>query len=236
MSNYKKYTGEDIIRDFVNMRIEDLERIMMIYKNISSFVSEVEKMFSHVEKLIDFIKCLPVKSGAIVIDPMERFLSYLRIETMGGGENPYTIYLSMSPPLLPHFFLVVSYITVKMKFIPLMIIRSSPVVSLSSILVKMGLASAPIAHFLISIRLLEQVARFEISIHPLDTKYIKMPLKPKKNVLYLCDLGLSTIPVSDSYNVEIDISDIPPISNDILNNKDFISLKSILDDMLGGLS
>ncbi|MEM1560066.1 MAG: hypothetical protein QXK54_04490 [Ignisphaera sp.] len=236
MSDYKKYTGEDIVRDFVRMRVEDLERIMMIYKNISSFVSEAEKMFSRIEKLIDLIECLPVKSGVIVADPMKRFLSYLRIEIMGGDENPYTIYLSMSPPLLPHFFLVVSYITVKMKFIPLMIIRSSPIVSLSSILAKVGLVSAPVAHFLISVRLLEQVARFEISVHPLDTKYIKLPLKPKKNVLYLCELGLSTAPVSDSYNVEIDISDISPISNDDLNNKDFISLKNVLDDMVGGLS
>lgn len=236
MSGYRKYTGEDAVRDFVKMRAEDLERITKIYENISSFVDEATKSINRVEKLVESIRCLPAKSGAIVVDSTKRLLSSLQIERMGGGEVPRTLHMAMSPPLLPHFFLALAYMTVEAKLTPTMIVRSSPVVSLSSLLIETDLASASVAHFAVSMHFLESLARYEVSILPLDSKYMKLPLKPRKsNALYLCDLGLSTVPVPDSYNVEVDLSGIPPISDEALASKEFISLRSVLDEVVGEL-
>ncbi|MEM4584326.1 MAG: hypothetical protein QW611_05065 [Ignisphaera sp.] len=231
-----KYTGENAIKDFVKMRIEDLERITKVYENISNFVDEATKSINQVEKKVNSIKCLPAKNGAIVVDSTKRLLSFLRIEWMSGAEDPRTLYIMMTPPLLPHFFLAIAYVTAKTKLVPTMIMKSSPIVSLSSLLIEVNLASASVAQFALSMRFLEPLARYEISILPLDARYMKLSLKPKKsNTLYLCELGLSTTPVSNSYNVEIDLSSVPPISDEVLASKEFISLRNVLDEVMGEL-
>ncbi|MEM1829910.1 MAG: hypothetical protein QXU08_08175 [Ignisphaera sp.] len=236
MSDYKKYTGEDAVRDFIRLRVEDLGRLTKIYSNISEFVDKAAKSISRVEKLVESVKCLPGKNGAVVVDPTKRLLIFLRIDYMSRGGAPRTLFVSMSPPLLPHFFLILAYLTTRTGFTPAVLAKTSPIVSLASILMEMDLVSASITQFAISMRFLENFVRYEVSILPLEIRYMNLPLKAKKrNALYLCELGLSTAPVSNHYNVEVDLSGIPPISDETLASREFISLRSVLDEVVGKL-
>lgn len=217
-------------KDFIALRSEELERYVKVYRNVARFIEEASKHRDAVVKKLERIRALPAKRGAIVVDPTKRFLAALQIDTLAvGGEDSGFVAVVMKPPIIPHFFLASSYLSLRLGLIPVALIRVSPILSLIAVLGDVDDAVVPATNFIFSTALVSAFAVHEVAVLPFPSGAIRLPTRSKDGILYLCNMGFSTVPLEGSYNIEVDLGGVPPIEDDVLRSQEFKSLREILD-------
>lgn len=224
------YTKEDAARDFAALRGEEIARYVKVYRNVSHFVEEAYSSMDAVREKLGGVVGLPTGGGVVVVDPTGRFLSLLRVDVLGRrmGE-PEAVLMSMSPPIIPHFFLSAAYVVAGAGLTPVVLLKLSPVVGLAVILGKIDGVEMPAANFVISSSLIDLIATHEVSVVPFPHGVLRLPTRPRKrDTLYLCDLGLSTEPLGGSYSVEVSFADVPPLGEDVLRSSGFVPLREAL--------
>lgn len=203
-----------------------LKKIMM---NIEEFIRYVE---SHEKEIVDklsSIKAVQIDGGAMVLDPTAKLFSIIRVEPLG-DTFPKVYLIRMEPPVIPHFFLFLSYFHRVSGLYPSVLFRTEPVYSLVSLVVRGGLLVASAVQAYAGILALERYIMGEVVILPFDPKILELPVNSER--LYLTSMGFSTSPLPWSgFNIEVDVSDIPGIDEDTFSKLNFVSLKDIVEDM-----
>lgn len=233
MSDFRHYSPEDVEKDFIALRGEELKRFTRVHDNIAGFLEEARASFETISKKLGGVRSLPAKGGAIVVDPTNRIFSLLQVETSPLGEGDAIVTLVvMKPPIIPHFFLATAYLAIKGNLTPITLVRLSPVLTLVAALGNAPTLTATAANFIISMGLIDEFATHGASVIPFPADALRLPTKAKDS-LYLCNMGLSTVPIEGSYNVKVDVSGIPPIDEGVLRSPTFKPLRQILDGLVG---
>lgn len=225
------YTLNDAFIDYLYSVLATLSRIESVSNNIRSFVVSANSNVGKVAKKLALINSKVAGNAIAVLDPTRRLISLLGVERIGGNSTSALV-VYMKPPILPHFFLSLMYIVATTGMTPVVLAKLSPVLTLVAVLSGADTLSSSLLQGFVAAKLLDAFAKYEVSVLPLTQSYCSLPVKPKKRgILYLCNMGLSTAPLGGSYNVELDLSDIPPVGDETIK-KEFIPLKLALDEVL----
>jgi len=221
-------------KDFMSMRAERIETMKKIEANISSFIKRAEAKRDLIINKLEGVKAVPTddRRGAVVLDPLGKLFSIVKFEPLDDETiHPITYMLRMEPPYIPHFFLTVAYVYLAKGLIPSTLIRTEPVVSLISLLVKGDVLTAIASWMASGPYLLKGFITGEASVFPYIPSLLNLPVKA--DTLYLTNLGFSTEPSEKlGLNIKLDLTELPNIPEDVLSKLNFRSYRSVLDEVL----
>lgn len=221
------YTKATVAEDYVALLRRILDGMDEAKRSIAEFSSRSRELVEKTARKLSRVPALPVSSEeCVVVDPTKRFLSLLGFSRI----SEHVFYVYMKPPLIPHFFLVSSYL-VSRGYTLFSIVKTSPVVSLIGFLTQYRELSALVGHFAIVPELMELFLMNEVSILPISHRYLALPVTTEEPVLYYTTIGLSTAPVNGEPNVQVLLEDVPEIPENVLSN--FISLKDAVEKLVG---
>lgn len=219
------YTKKVATEDYVTLLGKVLKGIDEARRSIVEFKVKSLEALDRTSKKLSKIPALPVSSKeCVVVDPTRRFFSSLGVSEL----NNHLLYVYMKPPIIPHFFLVSSYL-VSRGYTLFSIVKTSPVVSLLGFFTRHRELSAVVGHFIIVPELVDLFVMNEVSILPVSYKYLALPVT-SENTLYYTTIGFSTTALEDEPNIEIVLDEVPKIPDEVLDN--FISLKDTIDKLV----
>lgn len=225
---------ELVVSEYVNMIREAIESFMSVKQNIQTFIQKVEENRDKILNRLEDIRATPTKNldGAVLVDPLNKLFSLIKIEPLDEDEPVPKVYVvRMEPPYIPHFFLSVGYIYLKTGLCPATMIRTVPVLSLMMLMSRGDTLSALVTHVASSATLMDKIVFNKASIIPLIPELMDLPVKSDK--IFLTSLGYSTVPLEGlGFNVEVDLSDIPSLPEEIYTKAGFVSYREVLDKVL----
>lgn len=220
-------------------RLEDMERATEVLKNLQSYWGASKRLEREVASKLEAVKAIPSeeKKGLFLItDPTDRFFSIVQVAPLTDYPAQRVYYIEMKPPIIPHFFLITSYISVKAGLFPATVVRVEPVLTLISLLVRGDKLTALASQLATGIALLENFVKGEVSIFPLSRRFLKMPVEAEGDALYLTNLGLATEPVSKGLTVKLDLGEIPHLPKEVFRKFPFKNAREVVDGIAGWLA
>jgi hypothetical protein len=218
-------------REKLRLTTTGIEKMKMIMNNIKEFISYVDGNYNVIEDKLARIKAARSKDGrgAIVLDPTGKLFSLVTIEALG-DIAPKVYVVRMEPPYIPHFLLILAGLYKRTGLIPSTLMRTEPVYSLVSLLVKGNEVAGAAAQAYAGIVAAEYYIMGEVVILPFMTNLLDLPVESEN--LYLTGLGFSTEPIEDSgFNVAVDLSEVLDLDEESFAKLNLKSLTDVLEDL-----
>ena len=218
-----------LIDEFYRIRGDGIETIRKVMMNIEEFTRHVDRRWESIVAKLSLIKAVPVEKGVgvVILDPTGKFFSTVMVEKL--GDMVYMV--RMEPPYIPHFLLITAYLYKASGLIPSALIRTEPVYSLISLLVRGDLLAATCLQVYAGISTLDRYVMGEAVMLPFYPELLDLPVTlDKPDYLYLTVMGYSTRPLGISgFNVEVDLNNVPGIDREAYLKLNLVPLKDILD-------
>lgn len=220
------YTKDHAVLDYTETLVNAAGVVDKALRHIEGFAKVASKKKANIEtKLSKIPAASSSDSEIVVVDPTRRLFSQIELKKVEGD-----LIVSMEPPLIPHFHLVLAYLFITHQYIPYMIVKTAPVVSLVAALTPDDLVLAVSRHFSTLPMLAEHFVQYTVNYLAIDHRYLDLPVEVDTASLYYTPSGLATAKVSDEPSVELDFENIPEIPATALSK--FKTLREILDTVM----
>ena len=133
-------------------------------------------------------------------------------------QKPERIIAKTSPPLIPHFYLLVALLSMKTKFKPLAFVQTFPILSSACVL---GKDATPIEALLKSLQVI--FAGLNIEVIGFSKEFLTASVETE--TLYITDYGFSTKPLQvATFNEQVDFSEVEEaeLNGDIVSLYDYV--------------
>lgn len=213
-----------LIGEAYRVRGEGIELVKRVELDVRRFLRAAEG--SGVVERLSRVAAAPLERGlgAAFLDPTGRLFGVVSVEPLSGpGSSVWVV--RTEPPFVPHHLLAVAYLYRLSGLVPTGLLRTEPVYSLVTPMVRGGPLAAAAAQVLLGLLALDRYAVGEVSALPLLPELLELPVESDR--LYLTPLGLSTAPLDLGFCVEVETGALPEPPPQLLSR--LASLREVLE-------
>lgn len=220
----------DAILDSEVLRVfgDGVEAVGRAVECIRRFLSYIGERVDSIGSRLSQVKAVPLDSGAgaVVLDPTGRLFSTVVVERLGRR-----VYMArMEPPYIPHFLLFIAYLCHRAGLTPSTLVRTEPVYSLVSLLVRGDVLAAATLQVYTATAAIRGFIEGELTVLPFPVEALELPVSSSK--LYLTPLGFSTRPLETlDFNIEVDLESVPGLDGGVHSKLEFTSLRSVVEEV-----